>query len=105
MARAPGFGPAWEVTLTPLAAYHLFPWLFRVETSANSHFVILSAAKDLAGTGSYEILPSLRSLRMTGDGTFAEVKQATPASCLLRRRLSPAATKKLLDRHPVRTPL
>jgi hypothetical protein len=44
-----------------------------IETSTNSHFVILSAAKDLVFTCSYEILRSLRSLRMTGEGTFPEV--------------------------------
>jgi hypothetical protein len=46
---------------------------FKVETSAKSHFVILSEAKDLVFSRTYEILRSLRSLRMTGAGTFAEV--------------------------------
>jgi hypothetical protein len=45
----------------------------RLETSAKSHFVILSEAKDLVFTYSYEILRSLRSLRMTKAGIFAEV--------------------------------
>ncbi len=49
------------------------PILYQAETSAKSHFVILSAAKDLVSPHSYEILRSLRSLRMTGKGTFAEV--------------------------------
>ena len=44
-----------------------------IETSAKSHFVILSEAKDLVFSHTYEILRSLRSLRMTGAGTFAEV--------------------------------
>jgi len=44
-----------------------------IEPSVNSYFVILSAAKDLILTCSYEILRSLRFLRMTGEGTFAEV--------------------------------
>jgi hypothetical protein len=43
------------------------------EIAANSHFVILSVAKDLVFPCSYEILRSLRSLRMTGEGIFAEV--------------------------------
>jgi lipopolysaccharide/colanic/teichoic acid biosynthesis glycosyltransferase len=47
-------------------------WM-HMETSANSHFVILSEAKDLVFPCSYEILRSLRSLRMTREGTFAEV--------------------------------
>jgi len=45
----------------------------QAETSAKSRFVILSEAKDLVFPCSYEILRSLRSLRMTGKGTFAEV--------------------------------
>jgi hypothetical protein len=64
MLRAPGFGPGLEVTLTPLAVYHLLPRLYRVA-----------------------------------------VKQVAPVSRLLRHRPSPAATKKVLDRHPVRTQL
>ncbi len=44
-----------------------------LESSSKSHFVILSEAKDLVFTYSYEILRSLRSLRMTKAGTFAEV--------------------------------
>jgi len=46
-------------------------------TAANSHFVILSEAKDLVFSRTYEILQSLRSLRMTGKGTFAEVLYQT----------------------------
>jgi hypothetical protein len=49
---------------------------FKVETSAKSHFVILSGAKDLVSCRNYEILQSLRSLRMTGAGTFAEVSSS-----------------------------
>jgi hypothetical protein len=61
-----------------------FPWLclvlgvtgmFRVnqfEAYAKSHIVILSEAKDLIFTCIYEILRLLRSLRMTGEGPFAE---------------------------------
>jgi hypothetical protein len=45
----------------------------QVETSAEYHFVILSEAKDLVFTHSYEIRRSLCSLRMTGERTFAEV--------------------------------
>jgi hypothetical protein len=45
----------------------------QVETSGKCHFVILSEAKDLVFTHSYEILRSLCSLRMTGERTFAEV--------------------------------
>jgi hypothetical protein len=41
--------------------------------SAKSHVVILSVARDLVFSCSYEILRSLCSLRMTGEGTFAEV--------------------------------
>ena len=51
--------------------------LYEVKTSANSHFVILSAAKDLVLPCIYEILRSLRSLRMTGEGTFAEVSSCS----------------------------
>jgi hypothetical protein len=47
--------------------------LYQVETSVKCHFVILSEAKDLVFTPSYEILRSLCSLRMTGEGTFAEI--------------------------------
>jgi hypothetical protein len=43
------------------------------ETSAKHHFVILSGAKDLVFSRGYEILRSLRSLRMTSKVTFAEV--------------------------------
>jgi len=49
------------------------PVWMQIETSADSHFVILSEAKDLVFPCSYEILRSLRSLRMTSEGTFAEV--------------------------------
>ena len=45
----------------------------QIGTFADSHLVILSKAKDLVFPCSYEILRSLRSLRMTGEGTFAEV--------------------------------
>ena len=45
----------------------------QLETSAKIHFVILSVAKDLVFPRIYEILRSLRFLRMTGEGTFAEV--------------------------------
>jgi hypothetical protein len=48
------------------------PIIYQSETSAKSHFVILSPAKDLVFARSYEILRSLRSLRMPGKGTFAE---------------------------------
>jgi hypothetical protein len=41
--------------------------------TAKSNFVIRSEVKDLVVTGIYEILRWLRSLRMTGVGTFAEV--------------------------------
>jgi hypothetical protein len=47
--------------------------IFEFETSAKNRVVILSVAKDLVFTGSYEILRSLRSLRMTGERAFAEV--------------------------------
>jgi len=43
------------------------------ETSAKSILVILSEAKDLVFSKSYEILQSLCSLRMTVLRTFAEV--------------------------------
>ena len=43
------------------------------ESNPQYPFVILSGAKDLALTYSYEILRSLRSLRMTKAGTFTEV--------------------------------
>ena len=43
----------------------------RLEDSAQSHFVSLSEAKDLVFSRIYEILQSLRSLRMTGEGSFA----------------------------------
>ena len=46
---------------------------YRVETSANRPFVILSEAKDLIFPRIYEILRSLRFLRMTREETFAEV--------------------------------
>jgi hypothetical protein len=49
---------------------------FKVETSAKSHIVILSGANDLVSYCNYEILQSLRSLRMTGEGTFAEVSSS-----------------------------
>jgi len=45
----------------------------QLETSAKSHFVILSEAKDLVFSRIYEILRSLTSLRMTSEGAFAEV--------------------------------
>jgi hypothetical protein len=45
----------------------------QLETSAKSHFVILSEAKDLVLCRFFEILRSLRSLRMTGNATFAEL--------------------------------
>ncbi len=45
----------------------------KFETSAKRFFVILSEAKDLVFIGNYEILRSLRSLRMTAGRTFAEV--------------------------------
>jgi hypothetical protein len=54
----------------------IFPSLslnFEPEAPGESHFVILSGAKDLAFSRSYEILWSLRSLRMTDEGTFPEV--------------------------------
>jgi hypothetical protein len=38
-----------------------------------SALVIRSAAKDLIFIGAYEIPRSLRSLRMTSEGTFAEL--------------------------------
>jgi hypothetical protein len=41
------------------------------ETSAKTHCVILSEAKDLIFSRTYEILRSLRSLRMTSKGAFA----------------------------------
>ena len=44
-----------------------------IESSAKHPPVILSVAKDLVFTVSYEILRSLCSLRMTIFGTFAEV--------------------------------
>ena len=44
-----------------------------VEKPQLSQFVILSVAKDLVLPRIYEILRSLRSLRMTGEGPFAEV--------------------------------
>ena len=50
--------------------------LYQNAISAKSHFVILSEAKDLVFTYSYEILRSLRSLRMTKPGTFAEVSKS-----------------------------
>ena len=45
----------------------------QVETSAKCHFVILSEAKDLVFTPSYEIFRSLCSFRMTGKRTFTEL--------------------------------
>jgi hypothetical protein len=45
----------------------------RIETYANSLFVILSTAKDLVFTHNYENLRSLPSLRMRVERTFAEV--------------------------------
>jgi len=51
----------------------IFPVYAYFETSTNSLFVILSEAKDLVFPCIYEILRSLRSLRMTGEGTFAGV--------------------------------
>ena len=44
---------------------------YQVESSTKTHFVILSEAKDLVFTCSYEILRSLRSLGMTGVRAFA----------------------------------
>jgi hypothetical protein len=44
----------------------LTPQIQYDKTAAQGLFVILSAAKDLVYTGSYKILQSLRSLRMTG---------------------------------------
>ncbi len=44
-----------------------------LETFAKGEFVILSEAKDLVFLRIYEILRSLRALRMTKMGTFAEV--------------------------------
>jgi hypothetical protein len=55
-----------------------------VETSAKHHFVILSGAKDLVFSRSYEILRSLRSLRMTSKVTYAEVP-----SCSCSRAVGP----------------
>jgi hypothetical protein len=52
----------------------------QLETSAKYHFVILSQAKDLVFTRAYKILRSLCSLRMTGEGTFAEVSTWEPES-------------------------
>jgi hypothetical protein len=49
---------------------------FKVETSAESYFVILSGAKDLVFSRIDEILRSLRSLRMTDEGTFAEASSS-----------------------------
>jgi hypothetical protein len=51
----------------------LLPLNLEPETSAKSHIVILSGANDLVSYYNYKILQSLRSLRMTGEGTFAEV--------------------------------
>jgi hypothetical protein len=48
-------------------------WLRQIETSAQSHFVILSGAKDLVFSRIYEILRSLRSIRMTSEGALAEL--------------------------------
>jgi hypothetical protein len=48
---------------------------YQDETSAKSYVVILSVAKDLVFTGSYEILRSLRALGMTDAGTSAEVSR------------------------------
>ncbi len=60
--------------------WHLAPFCAHLETSAKIHIVILSAAKDLVFSRTYEILRSLRSLRMTGEGTFAEVLHWFPSS-------------------------
>jgi hypothetical protein len=49
------------------------PQIMHLETSADSRFVILSEAKDLIFLRTFEILRSLRSLRMTRGGTFTEV--------------------------------
>jgi hypothetical protein len=46
---------------------------FEPKTSAKSLFVILSEAKDLVFTRNFEILRSLRSLRMTVERIFAEL--------------------------------
>jgi hypothetical protein len=46
---------------------------YQFENSAKSNFVTLSGAKDLVFSDTYEILRSLLSLRMTGQGTLAEV--------------------------------
>jgi hypothetical protein len=54
--------------------YHYCFEKFKVETSAKNNVVILSGAKDLIIYGTYEILQPLRSLRMTGEGTFAEAQ-------------------------------
>jgi len=43
------------------------------ETFAKKHFVILSGAKDLVFSRGYEILRSLRSLRMTSKVICEEV--------------------------------
>jgi hypothetical protein len=42
---------------------------FELENSARCHFGILSGEKNLVFSLSYEILRSLRSLRMTSEGT------------------------------------
>jgi hypothetical protein len=47
--------------------------LNQIETPAKSHFVILSEAKYLVFSSLYEIIRSLRSLRMTGGGALTEV--------------------------------
>jgi hypothetical protein len=44
-----------------------------VESLTKSYFVILSGVKDLVFCRTYEILRSRRSLRMTGEGTGAEI--------------------------------
>jgi hypothetical protein len=46
-------------------------WAITIEVLAKSRFVIQSEAKDLVISRRYEILRSLRSLRMTGMELFA----------------------------------
>jgi hypothetical protein len=78
--------------MSPSSSHGFWRQLRQLETSAKSHFVILSGAKDLVLLGSYEILRSLRSLRMTGEGTFAEVSTLrSGGGCATRKTVLPVS--------------
>jgi hypothetical protein len=77
-ARARCGQTVWFITLSPAPS----SLKYQIETSAKDYFVILSVAKDLAFPRSYEIFRSLRSLRMIGKGTLAEVSNSNQTTII-----------------------